>query len=37
MPKLTDEDLISILRKEEAVAQHWQDARLNDLRQKAYN
>lgn len=35
MAKLTDEALISILRKEENVAQNWQDSQLQGLRQKA--
>lgn len=35
--KLTDDELISILRKEEQVGQSWQDARLLTFRQKAFN
>jgi hypothetical protein len=35
MAKLTDEALLTILRREEQVAQNWQDAELLQLRQKA--
>lgn len=34
---LSDEDLISICRKEEQTAQNWQDAELQGVRQKAFD
>lgn len=37
MPKLSDDELISICRREEMVAQQWQDAELLAPREKALN
>lgn len=37
MAKLTDDDLISILRREEMTAEHWQDDRLQGVRQQAFD
>ena len=37
MAKLTDDELISIIRKEEQAGANWQDARLMSLRQTAYD